>query len=62
MKNSLMTVICILIVLLIVLLMVKGLSIGNLKILSISQILQSGEQLATWKQQLKPFRVVNNST
>ena len=45
MKNSLMTVICILIVLLIVLLMVKGLSIGNFKILSISQILQSGEQL-----------------
>ena len=45
MKNSLMTVICILIVLLIVLLMVKGLSIGNFKILSISQIIQSGEQL-----------------
>lgn len=45
MKNSLMTVICLLIVLLIVLLMVKGLSIGNFKILSISQIIQSGEQL-----------------
>ena len=45
MKNSLMTVICLLILLLVVLLMVKGLSIGNFRILSISQIMQSGEQL-----------------
>lgn len=45
MKRSLMTVICLLILILVVLLMVKGLSIGNFKILSISQIIQSGDKL-----------------
>lgn len=45
MKNTLTFVICLLIILLVVLLMVNGLSIGNFKILSISQIIQNNENL-----------------
>lgn len=45
MKNSLTFVICLLIILIVVLLMFNGLSIGNFKILSISQIIQNNENL-----------------
>lgn len=45
MKNTLTFIICLLLILIIVLLMVNGVSIGNFKILSISQIIQNDESL-----------------
>ncbi len=45
MKNTLTIVICLLLIILLILLMVNGLSIGNFKILSISQIKQNNTNL-----------------
>lgn len=45
MKNLLMTVFALLTIILIVLLMVRGISVGNIDILSISQIIQRNDEL-----------------